>query len=204
MGQFSEDGQWWWDGQTWVATSQVTIPNLPMTETERSGQLALARADVAKGRPAFWGWLLVVGDFGTPVNRRGLREYRTWTIEQLSLATAYLLGPDEPMVAGEVSRYDSWDRWTRDLAVAVTAAHVIVFRIDFHDGQPRWIGMAARAPDVTMKRASLMFGWMYQALEITGRNGRWTIHGFQGDDAFNPEPVLDAWRKAVAGTTPAR
>jgi hypothetical protein len=51
-------------------------------------------------------------------------------MEQLALAAAYLLGPDEPMLAGEMSRYDVWDGWARNLAVAVTAAHVIVFRID--------------------------------------------------------------------------
>jgi hypothetical protein len=30
-----------------------------------------------------------------------MRDYRSWTLEQLALATAYLLGPDEPMLAGE-------------------------------------------------------------------------------------------------------
>jgi hypothetical protein len=179
------------------------LPQLPPTEIELSGKLALARADLAKGRPGFWKHTLFLeGLFGLmPVNRRGLSAYRTWTMEQLALAAAYLLGPDEPMLAGEMSRYDAWDGWSRNLAVAVTAAHVIVFRIDYLDGQPRWVAMAARPTAVTMERSTLMFGWMYQALEVRGPNGRWSIQGFQGEEDFNPEPVLEAWRHAVRTTS---
>ena len=43
MGQFSDDGQWWWDGSNWVATAQVVIPQLPPTEFEQSGRAAEAR-----------------------------------------------------------------------------------------------------------------------------------------------------------------
>ena len=28
---FTDDGQWWWDGTTWVATAQVVLPQLPTT-----------------------------------------------------------------------------------------------------------------------------------------------------------------------------
>jgi hypothetical protein len=52
-----------------------------------------------------------------------------------------------------------------------------------------------------MERSTLMFGWMYQALEVKGPNGRWSILGFKGEQDFNPEPVLEAWRQAVR-TTP--
>ncbi len=197
MSGFSDDGQWWWDGTKWVATARVVLPDLPKTEIEKSGRLEVARADLSNGRRAFWGWAFLIGDFGTPVNRRGFDEYRTWTIEQLSLAIAYLLGPDEPLLAGEVSVGDVWDGWTRRLAVAVTAAHVIVFRIDHLDGQPRWVGMAARPTAVTMERKTLLFGWMYQALEVRGPNGRWSILGFRGDNNFNPEPVIEAWRHGL-------
>lgn len=152
MSGFSDDCRWWWDGQRWLPTSEVVLPQLPPTEIELSGKLALARADLAKGRPGFWKHTLFLeGLLGfMPVNRRGLSEYRTWTMEQLALAAAYLLGPDEPMLAGEMSRHDVWDGWARNLAVAVTAAHVIVFRIDYLDGQPRWVGMAAPDPDVRL------------------------------------------------------
>jgi hypothetical protein len=57
MGQFSDDCQWWWDGKTWTATAKITLPQLPMTEFEQSGKLALGRAEVAKGRREFWGCL---------------------------------------------------------------------------------------------------------------------------------------------------
>jgi hypothetical protein len=199
---FSDDGLWWWDGTRWIPTSGVVLPQLPPTEFELSGKLALARADLAKGRPGFWlHTLFLEGMFGLyPTNRRGLSEYRTWTLEQLALAAAYLLGPDEPMLAGEMSRHDVWDGWARNLAVAVTAAHVIVFRIDYLDGQPRWVGLAARPTAVTMKRSTRMIGF-YQALEIRSQWGRWSILGFQGEKEFNPEPVLEAWRHAVR-TTP--
>jgi len=39
MGQFSDDGQWWWDGASWIATSQVVLPDLPITAPEQSGKL---------------------------------------------------------------------------------------------------------------------------------------------------------------------
>ena len=200
MSGFSDDCQWWWDGQRWLPTSQVVLPQLPPTEIERSGRLALARADLAKGRPGFWWWTLLLSSLWiSPVNRRGFREYRTWTIEQLELAVAYLLGPDEPMLAGEVSRYDAWDGWNRNRAIAVTPAHVIIFRIDHLDGQPRWIAMAARVKDVRMRRLSVLFGFGHQWIEVTGPTGRWTIMAFAGDEDFDAEPVLEAWRKAVAG-----
>jgi hypothetical protein len=197
---FSDDGLWWWDGTAWVATAQVVLPDLPKTESEKSGRLELARADKEKGRRRFWLMSLVYGlvDLST-VNRQGFREYRTWTIEQLALATVYLLGPTEPMLAGEVSVHDVWDAWTRDLAVAVTAAHVLVFRIDFAEGQPRWIGLAGRATDVKVESRTGLFGWLWPAIEVTGRTGRWTIWGFKGAE-FDPNPVLDAWRQAASGT----
>jgi hypothetical protein len=106
------------------------------------------------------------------------------------------------MLAGEVSVYDLWNAWARDLAVVVTAAHVLVFRIDSVEGQPRWIALAGRATDVKLQSRSGLFGWLWPALEVAGRGGRWTIHGFQGE--FSPDPVLDAWRKAANGGVSTR
>jgi hypothetical protein len=201
---FSDDGQWWWNGATWFPTAQVVLPQLPTTEFEKSGRLELARADKRKGQRQFWGCAAFLGAFVglNAVNRQGFSDYRTWTIEQLALATAYLLGPDEPMLAGEVSVYDLWDAWARDLAVAVTAAHVLVFRIDSVEGQPRWITLAGRATDVNLESRTGLFGWLWPALEVAGRSGRWTIHSFQGE--FHPDPVLDAWRKAASGAASKR
>jgi hypothetical protein len=209
---FSEDGQWWWDGTTWVATAQVVIPQLPMTEFEGSGKLEIARGrrktsqwlDVARGyNPLAWltGTLLIV------VGARAGRAYRTWTLEQLALATAYLLGPDEPMLAGTGGILEGWQGtflppWTRDLAVVATAAHVLVFRFDSVDGQPRWIALAARSSDVKVElsrgirstRDGIQFG---PDLVVSGWNGQWTI---QGASWFKPDPVLEAWRQSTKGT----
>jgi len=203
MGQFSDEGLWWWDGASWIATSQVVLPQLPMTEFEKSGKLEVARAEKAKGQGPFWRDVVVWGFIGlTPVNRNGFRDYRTWTIEQLALATAYLLGPDEPLLAAEVSAYAVWDAWARDLAVAVTAGHVLVFRIDSAEGQPRWIALAGRVSDVKIESRTGLMGRLWPALEISGRMGRWIIHGFGGE--FDPEPVLGAWRNAVGAAAAAR
>jgi hypothetical protein len=54
MGQFSDDGQWWWDGTTWVATAQVVLPQLPMTEFERSGKLEIARGRRKNSERLYW------------------------------------------------------------------------------------------------------------------------------------------------------
>lgn len=205
MGQFSDDGQWWWDGTAWIATSRVVLRDFPQTEFERSGKLAVARANQARARPGFWASILLrpyPAGLTSDV-RRVISDYRTWTIEQLSLATAYLLGPDEPMLAGEMSRPPAWASWSRNLAVAVTAAHVIVFRIDYFDGQPRWIAMAARAAAVTMELRTVLFGWIYHALEVRGPSGLWLIQGLPGEN-FDPGPVLDAWRQARHSTATAR
>ncbi|HEV2217399.1 MAG TPA: hypothetical protein VGV88_07485 [Candidatus Dormibacteraeota bacterium] len=193
MGQFSGDGRWWWDGATWIPTAQVVLPQLPPTEFERSGKLKLARDLRKKGRQLFWAFA-PIGPLQFTV---GAREYRSWTLEQLTVATAYMLGPDEPMLAGEVMIYDLVDSWARGLAVAVTAAHVVVFRIDHVDGQPRSVALAARVTDVRIWAHSGVFGYLWPALVVTGWNGRWTIWGYRG--AFEPANLLDVWRKAANG-----
>ena len=126
-----------------------------------------------------------------------MRDYRSWRLEQLALATAYLVGPDETMMAGETSLFDSHiavGLWTWDLAVAVTAAHILVFGIDSLDGQPRWVALAGRPTDVKMKLRSLVFG-LYPSLLISGGNTQWRIRGIPS--VFKPEPVLETWRQAA-------
>lgn len=208
MGQFSDDGQWWWDGTTWVATSQLVLPQLPTTEFERSGKLEIARGRRKNSELLDWAntfpplaWL--TGSVLLVVGARASRAYRSWTLEQLGLATAYLLGPDEPMLAGEggtlVAGQFDLPPWRRDLAVAVTAAHVLVFRIDSVDGQPRWIALAARSCDVTIEvlrgmrstRDGIVVG---PDLVVSGWNGQWTIGG---SSWFRPDPVVEAWRQAA-------
>lgn len=208
MGQFSDDGKWWWDGTTWIATAEVVIPQLPMTEFERSGKLEIARGRRKNSERLSWAntfpplaWL--TGSALLVVGARAALAYHSWTLEQLALATAYLLGPDEPMLAGEGGTLvgDQYDLppWRRDLAVAVTAAHVLVFRFDSVDGQPRWIALAARSSDVTIEvlkglrttRDGIEVG---PDLAVSGWNGQWTIHGARW---FGPDPVVEAWRQAA-------
>jgi hypothetical protein len=83
---------------------------------------------------------------------------------------------------------------TSDLAVAVTAAHILVFRIDSLDGQPRWVALAGRPTDVKIKLRSLVFG-LDPTLLISSGNGQWRIRGIPS--VFRPEPVLEAWRQAA-------
>ena len=126
-----------------------------------------------------------------------LRDYRSWKLEQLVLATAYLLGPHEAMLAGETSLLDSHITRgfvTRDLAVSVTAAHILVLDIDSLDGQPRWVALAGRPTDVKIELRSVVFG-LFPALWISCGNVQWRIRGTPS--VFRPQPVLEAWRQAA-------
>ena len=199
MGQFSDDGLWWWDGTTWIATAQIVLPQLPVTEFEQSGKLGGARSFMRRGSQFLWGNTFIsLGLIFLFPWLAALRDYRSWKLEQVALATAYLLGPAETMLAGETSLLDSHitrGLVTRDLAVAVTAAHVLVFGIDSLDGQPRWVALAGRPTDAKIELRSLVFG-LYPALLVSCENGRCRIRGTPR--VFRPEPVLEAWRQAAA------
>lgn len=222
MSGFSDDGQWWWDGTTWVATAEVVLPQLQATEFEQSGKLKTARDRMKNTEWLFWARTIVplVAATSTAllvVGQRAFRDYRSWKLEQLALATTFLLGPNEPMLAGEASLGPEFseDPPSRNLAVAVTAAHVLVFRFDSGDGQPRWIALAGRGTDVKLEYirplhwarildatgrpapgpGGVVFG---PALMVSGANGQWAIVGFPS--VFKPEPVLEAWRQATNGT----
>jgi len=208
MAQFSDDGQWWWDGSNWVATAQVVIPQLPPTEFEASAQLADARRRAKKGGrlwsvfdaiPALAAFRIVaLGDLLPAVG-----VYRSWKLAQMALATTYLLGPDEPMLAGEIATVTR-EESAPVLAVAVTSAHVLVFRLDSLDGQPRWIVMAGRASEVNLTvRTGIEKVLLLPALLVTGKYGEAVIGGLPGMfHTFMPEPVLDAWRQAASGIAP--
>jgi hypothetical protein len=221
MSGFSEDGQWWSDGTTWVATAQVVLPQLQATEFEQSGKLKTARDRTRNTQWLSWADTIVplVAASRTAllvIGQRAFRDYRSWKLEQLALATTYLLGPNEPMLAGEASLGPEFsdDSLARNLAVAVTAAHVLVFRFDSGDGQPRWVALAGRRTDVKLEYVrllhwarildatgrpvlgpgALVFG---PALMVSGANGQWAIVGFP--NVFKPEPVLEAWRQGADG-----
>jgi len=206
MGQFSDDGLWWWDSTAWVATAEIVLPQLPPTEFEQSGRLGPARAHLRKS-----GWLNWQNDAGCAldwiamipyvlVTLPALRDYRLWTLEQLSLATAYLLGPNEPVLAGEATVMpQEWmgDSSKRDLAVVVTAAHVLIFRIDFLDGQPRWIVLVAHPTEVKMEvRSWVEAGFRGDALTVSRGDAQWLIRGAPG--VWKPELVVGAWRTGSA------
>ena len=204
MGEFSDDGRWWWDGKTWVATSQVVLPQLPPTELEQSGDL-----DAARRRLRNRGWLYWLNDINLAwltlpfllPTLDALRAYRLWTIQQLTLATAFILGSDEPIIAAEVNLNPPnyvGDSFERDPAVVVTQQHVVVVRIDSFDGQPRWIAMAARTSEVKIESRWIWEGGILgPALIITTADGRWVIRALLG--VSMPKPVVDAWRQAARG-----
>lgn len=202
MNGFSDDGQWWWDGMAWVATAQVVLPQLPPTEFERSGKLPKVLSgmrwsrglSIARDVPALamaTGVPLLLILFPT------LRDCRLWRLEQLALATAYLLGPNEPMLTGDTAMLTFFPEDSSDAAVVVTAAHVLILRIDSFDGQPRWIALAGRATDVKIELRGGPFDFG-GALIVSGASGKWTIRGVPG--VFKPKPVLEAWRQAAKGT----
>jgi hypothetical protein len=198
VGQFSDDGLWWWDGMTWIATAQIVLPQLPVTEFEQSGKLKGARTFMRRAsRYLSWNTFVSVGLIFLFPWLAALRDYRSWKLEQLALATVYLLGPHEAMLAGETSLLDSQTTSpvTRDLAVAVTGSHVLVFGIDSLDGQPRWVALAGRPTDVKIELHSFVLG-LYPALWIRRGNVQWRIRGLP--TVFRPEPVLEAWRQAAA------
>jgi hypothetical protein len=64
------------------------------------------------------------------------------------------------MQADETTMFGSFwlNTIKRDLAVVVTAVHVLVLRIDSVDGQPRWIALAAWACDVKVYLTNTGFG----------------------------------------------
>ena len=203
MGQFSDDCQWWWDGTNWVATAQVVLPQLPPTEFEASAQLADARRRAKRGGRV-WEWADALTDLAAfrAVALGDLLPamdvYRSWKLAQMALATTYLLGPDEPMLAGEIATVTRSET-APVLAVAVTSAHVLVFRLDSLEGQPRWIELAGRASDVNIKlRTGIEKVLLLPALLVSGKYGQAVIGGLPGMfHTFKPQPVLDAWRLAA-------
>jgi len=203
--RLSDDGRWWWNGDRWIATSDVALPQLPITEFERSGALDRSRrrmkqhkvmsdlvtveSAIASSSPLLLIGLAVALPFFV-LERRAFRDYRAWTLQQLTIATELVLGPDAPMMAGETAMYRRSGLATRDLAVAVTAEYVIVFRIDSLDGQPRWIALAARCADVKLESRNMRFGTQ-PSLVITRGGQNWVIRGYPR--VFEPGRVLDVW-----------
>jgi hypothetical protein len=206
VGAFSPDGQWWWDGSHWVATTEIQL-SIPETEFERSGRLKQARK-LVKDREL----LTIVGYVGVGglviipflpiflivyyvVLIRLFKAYREWTLELLALATAQLLGPDEPMLAGETMAWPPVSFLPgvrRDFAVAATHAHVLMYWFSDYDSTACRVVFAARPDEVDMRVLSGLVGLKRLAI---GHGGRWWIlRGIWR--AFEPEHVVEAWSKS--------
>jgi len=198
----SEDCQWWWDGRQWTAVSQVVIPDLPEAQTEHARQL-IARRDQLRDASSLAGWPIFPAGLsllaGIPylvIEHRFFQAYRRWALDMLASATSYLLGPDEPLIAGEpsVTRPLFSQLAIPDLGVVVTAAHVLVLRMDQVNGQPRWITLAARADAVRVEAPTPVFS--QPTIVVRSGSQWWSIQG--APRVMRPEPVVSAWKRAVA------
>ena len=78
--------------------------------------------------------------------------------------------------------------------VVVTAAHVLVLRMDQANGQPRWIALAARADAVQVEAPTPVFS--QPTIIVRSGSQWWSIQG--SSRVMRPEPVVTAWKRAVA------
>ena len=78
--------------------------------------------------------------------------------------------------------------------VAVTAAHVLLFRIDLLDGQSWWIVLVARPTDVTMEERSFVKAGFLGGLALTVSSWQRGVGDPRISGRVRPKPVLDAWR----------
>jgi hypothetical protein len=201
---FSDDGQWWWDGGQWTPSSQVVIPDLPAAGTENAHRL-VERRDQLRDASRLGAWPIfpagISSLLGLPylvIQRRFFQAYRGWALDLLSSATAYLLGPEEPLVAGELNLTTRFlgQNLNPDLSVVVTAAHVLLLRMDQRNGQPRWIALAARAGDVQLEAPTPVFS--QPTIVVRHATQWWLIQGSPG--VMRREPVVSAWKRAIAAT----
>lgn len=207
MSGFSPDGQWWWDGAQWAPTTGIHL-SLPQTEFERSGRLNAARRLVTIREWMFIGFYIlpisVIGIVAIPifviawwiVTTRVFRAYRQWTLEMLALATAQLLSPDEPMLAGEATAWQPLSfvpSVQRDLAISVTRAHVLLYSFDTYNSSTSWVIFAAHPTEVEILTID---GLLRRSLVVAYAGRRWFLRGSRG--VFDGEPVLEAWRASRA------
>jgi hypothetical protein len=196
----------------------VPITEVPLllteTEFERSGGLKTARRLINLREWIFGGmYLTVISVVLSPgvlllaivymvVQHRGFRGYRQWTLEMLAIATAQLLGPEEPMVAGETAcraTVGFWPGMQRDFAIAATKAHVVLYQIEHYDFPLSRVVFAARTTEVEITAAN---GFFDQHLVVTYAGRRWVIRGVWG--VFKGDEVLQAWwnsRQKLVGAT---
>jgi hypothetical protein len=198
MAEFSDDGQWWWDGQQWIATSQVVIPDLPPTARGQELEPAVKRyrllddanlysyAVPSGGLELLWvPWLIF--------QKRAFRAYREWALERVKTAATYLVGPNEPVLAAEVGMYNLivigyvWG----GLAVVVTPAHVLILANDKPLGSPRRVLLVARPSQVAMQVVPGGILNAYPTIVVSFRGQTWEIKGM--NRVIKPQPVIAAW-----------
>jgi hypothetical protein len=199
VSQFSEDGQWWWNGAQWIPTSQIVIPDLAIPQSESTVQSMRDRQLLGDANKMTL-WQTFLGVPFVLAERSAFSELRTWTLQQLASATTYLLGTGEPMLAAETGLYRPVVRFLsytayRDLAVVVTAAHVLVLRFDRFEGQPRWVSLAAKPVEVRFEVFGAVVG-VYATIVVHHGAQSWVIKGQTG--IAQPAPVVAAWKSAVA------
>lgn len=210
LSEFSEDGQWWWDGQRWIATSQVVIPELRVGNTDGLERMKryrqLGTATFVMGMAGIGSRLVESTATALLVpflvlQRPTFRAYRVSLLEQVGAATTYLLGAGEPMVAGEVSvwLHPLAGIVAGNLAVSVTSRHVVVLQINVSTGLPEHVALAARPWDVNIVFRWGLF-WGYPTLYVCQPSRVWPIRGAFG--ILKPEPVLAAWRQSLGGGVP--
>ena len=207
MREFSPDGFWWWDGTTWRQSTEIELT--PQTEFERSGKLAHARGLISKRDNAFAAMygVGIVPDVALPVvdllaiymmvvQWQGFKEYREWTLEQLKVATEELLGPDEPMVAGETTLWPPSGLvpgMRRDFAVAVTREHVVLYQFAYANSPTMRVVFAAVPSQVRL----IDYGGILKSnLGIVCGGRRWDLVGIKR--IFKAWPVIAALQSAAA------
>ena len=201
MSGFSDDGQWWWDGRDWVATSQVLIPDLPPSDRAMELEPQVRRyqfldhANLASGLT----WWAGDGLSGPLVllwlvfQKRAFRAYREWAIEQFKTAANYLLGPNEPVLAAEAGLFTEvvigwvWGGY----GVVVTAGHVLIIANDSGLGHPRRVLLAAHPEQVVMRPHAGGILNAYPTILVSVGGQTWPIRGM--NRVIKTEPVITAW-----------
>lgn len=200
MSGFSDDGQWWWDGQDWVATSQVLIPDLPLSERAQELEPRVRRYQfLDHANLAVNPWTPVIDVSGPLVllwlvfQRRAFRAYREWAIEQFKAATTYLLGPNEPVLAAEAGLFGElivgwvWGGY----GVVVTARHVLILANDSGLGHPRRVLLAAHPEQVNMRPHAGGILNAFPTILVSAGGQTWAIRGM--NRVINTEPVISTW-----------
>jgi hypothetical protein len=206
MREFSPDGFWWWDSTTWRPSTEIELT--PQTEFERSGKLAHARGLISNRDNAFAAGYAagLVPDLALPVvdlaaiyvmvvQWQAFKEYREWTLEQLQVATEELLGPDEPMIAGETTLWPPTGivpGMRRDFAVAVTRAHAVLYQFAYANSPSMRVVFAAVPSQVRL----IDYGGILKSnLGIICGGRRWDLAGIKG--IFKARPVSAALQSAT-------